>query len=89
MNSFYADGFSITVGLVDAKVDFLISVPNVTEEGIVSGEKQILGQRVVMTLPLAKELSEKLSGIIKTYEGDFGVISNLTELQEKASAKGK
>ena len=82
MNTFYADGFSMTGSLTDAKFDFIISEPAVNENGIIVGEKQVVGQRVIMSLPLAKEFAEKLTGLIATHESQFGEVSSLSKMKE-------
>ncbi len=82
MNTFYADGFSMTGSLTDAKFDFMVSEPAVNEQGIVVGERQIIGERVIMSLPLAKEFAGKLSELIAAHEKQFGEVASLSKMKE-------
>lgn len=82
MNTFYADGFSMTGSLTDAKFDFIVTEPAANEEGIIVGERQVIGQRVIMSLPLAKEFAERLSKLIATHEKQFGEVASLSKMKE-------
>lgn len=87
MNSIYVDGFSIITGLVDAKLDLLTINPVIDENGNIVNEQREIAQRVVMALPLAKELVEKLGEAIATYESTFGTIMDLKEARAKADSQ--
>ena len=89
MNSFYADGFSIYAGLTDAKIDFNTVNPVADENGNIVGEQRIIGQRIALSLPLAKELAQKLNEIIASYEEQFGPVLDLGEAREKIVKNGK
>ena len=88
MSSIYADGFSIMTGLTDTKIDFLAINPVTNEKGEVIGEQRTPEQRIILSLPLAKELAEKLSEMIVMYEAQFGTVLDLKAAREKMEKNG-
>lgn len=88
MSSIYVDGFSIIAGLVDTKIDLLSINPVIDEKGSIVGEQRTIEQRVVLSLPLAKELAEKLNEMVSIYEAQFGPLMDLKAAREKMENNG-
>lgn len=89
MNNLYADGFTVAVGLVDTKIDFLTLNLEKDETGGIIEEKMIPETRITMSLALAKELAIQMGEIVRQYEDKFGPIPDLNELRKKAAENGK
>jgi len=79
----YADAFGIMTNLTDVKIDFSISNPKVDASGKIVGDDHIFEHRIVLSLPLAKDLAKKLTDAISNYENTFGSVVDLGEIQSK------
>ena len=85
--STYADAFSILGSLTDMKIDFMSVAPHINQEGNIDGEERTIQQRIVLSLPLAKDFCSKLSKAVENYESNFGEILNLDKARSKMDAK--
>ncbi len=81
-NHTYADAFGILASLTDIKIDFAITQPQIGEDGKIVGDNKIFEHRIILSLPLAKDLAKKLAGAVADYEKDFGSVLDLGEVQE-------
>lgn len=79
----YSDAFSIMASLTDVKIDFSISNPKVDAGGNIVGDEHIFEHRIVLSLPLAKDLAQKLKAAVDNYENTFGHVVDLGEIQTK------
>lgn len=79
----YADAFGILSSLTDVKIDFASTQPQIDENGKIVGENRILEQRIILSLPLAKNLATKLANAVEDYEKNFGSILDLDEVRGK------
>lgn len=80
-NFTYADVFGIFSSLTDVKIDFASTQPRINEKGDFVDEK-VSVQRIVLSLPLAKDLAKKLSDAVQDYENHFGDVLNLDEARK-------
>ena len=67
-NRTYADSFRILGSMTDINIDFASSHPKIGENGAIIGEDNVLEQKIILSLPLAKELAKKLTGAVADYE---------------------
>ena len=79
-NKIYAESYGILNGLADIKIDFMSVDVMPAEDGSLTEHSKVV-QRVTLSLPLAKDLSKKLSIAIADYERKFGPILDLDEGQ--------
>ena len=77
-NKTYAEAYGILNGLTDFKIDFMSIDVVPTEDGSFTENRKV-EHRVTLSLPLAKDLAQKLSACISDYEKKFGPILNLDE----------
>ena len=84
--STYADAFGILGSLTDLKVDFFSVSPHI-ENGQVVGEERTAEQRIILSLPLAKELAMKLQGAVEEYEKNFGKVLDLDEVKKRIASQ--
>ena len=82
MNNTYADTFRIFGSLTDIKLDFATTQPCVDENGNIIGEEHSNEHRIILSLPLAKNLAAKLSATVEDYEKNFGAVLDMIALQE-------
>ena len=74
----YVDGFQLAFSAHDARIFFMSSEPIFTD-GVISGADTSVASKVVMTVPLAKQLCEQLSIALANYESQFGKIIDLQQ----------
>lgn len=89
MNALYIDGFGLIGGLVDIKIDLQVTSPIVDEKRNVVGENREVAQRITLSMPMAKELAEKLTQMVSTYEQRVGPILSLEEIRERIAPTQK
>lgn len=89
VNAIYIDGFSLIGGLTDIKVDLQTSTPMLDENNNVVGEERALAQRITLSMPMAKELAEKLAEMVSVYEQHVGPVMRLDEIRAKLSPEKK
>ena len=82
-NYTYADAFGILGSLTDIKIDFASTQPQISEDGKIVGDTQIFEHRIILSLPLAKDLAKKLAGAVADYEKSFGSVLDLDKVREK------
>ena len=76
MRGEYAAAFSIYAGKTDVKINFF-DVDPVVESGEIAGEDRELVTKVILSLPVAKQLANHLSAAVKQYEEYFGEVLDL------------
>lgn len=74
MDCNYASAFSVLSSLYDIKIDFAAVEPELDDNGDVTKEHRVNKQRITMSPALAKDLAEKLSDIVASYESRYGKI---------------
>lgn len=84
----YADSFGIMSNLTDVKIDFSITDPRVEEGENVVDPNPVFEHRIVMSLPLAKDLAKKLTAAVSNYERAFGSIVDLGGAQTQDKENG-
>ena len=82
-NRTYADAFGIISSLVDIKIDFISTQPQISEDGSIVGDEKTFEHRIILALPLAKDLAKKLTHAVADYEKNFGSVLDLGDVQEK------
>lgn len=82
-NQTYADAFGILASLTDMKIDFAITQPQLGEDGKIIDENKVFEHRIIMSMPLAKDLAKKLMGAVLDYEKNFGTVLDMDEVKLK------
>ena len=83
MDCNYASAFSVLSSLYDIKIDFAAVEPELDENGDVAKEHRVNKQRITMAPALAKDLAEKLSDIVASYENRYGKIPEVLTVEEE------
>ena len=80
-NCTYADAFAIMGSLTDLKIDFALTQPTPGPDGKIIGTTPQIEHRIILSVPLAKDL-------VSDYEKNFGTVVDMnsvvsvTETQE-------
>ena len=82
-NRTYADAFSILASVTDIKIDFANIQPQIDKDGNIIGNNEIFEHRIILSLPLAKNLAQKLAIAVADYEKEFGSVIDMAEHQKK------
>lgn len=85
MQSVYAGGFALAVGLYDLKIDFKTVEPVMDANGAMSSVEEENVPRITLSMPLAKEFYAQLQEAIESYEKTFGIIKSTSELEKIAN----
>ena len=87
-NCTYADAFAIMGSLTDLKIDFALTQPTPGPAGKIIGTTPQIEHRIILSVPLAKDLAKKLMAAVSDYEKNFGTVVDMnsvvsvTETQE-------
>ena len=87
-NCTYADAFAIMGSLTDLKIDFALTQPTPGPDGKIIGTTPQTEHRIILSVPLAKDLAKKLMAAVSDYEKNFGTVVDMnsvvsvTETQE-------
>lgn len=74
MDNIYSTAFQIVGSVYDVQIQFDAIVPQLDGNGNVVGDSKAPLQRVILPVPIAKELAQKLNEAIENYEKVFGEI---------------
>lgn len=66
----YSNAFSFSVSETDTRLNFFLTGPQLDENGELVEEESETVSRVILPLPVAKELAQKLSAAFQSGDGN-------------------
>ena len=88
MRRSYYGQLYIRRSLTDLKIDFALTQPTPGPDGKIIGTTPQIEHRIILSVPLAKDLAKKLMAAVSDYEKNFGTVVDMnsvvsvTETQE-------